>query len=249
MRVCIHGYPRSGSTMLAVMLYRHLSHAGVFSQDDVPYHDEPFTPHNHRTLYSNDGVLVHQEHPRTVANAIPQTREERWEIFKHHLNDPMFIKVMSLDLVVPTLPERIGEHFECYSIERRNTFSAFISALVAWRHRVWNVKTHETRPEYSRFEVQPHEMRQIGNHYILFHNAPNPLPVKQRFFYEDVVADPVGTLKAMGHYHEGAPIKSTFHKLHSFKEKMDLIANLDEVADYYQMAIAPLVPTSEATDL
>ena len=251
MKLCIFTYPRSGSTSFAEAVYWHQIRAGTITRESVPFLDEPFGHHHHQILAEGpNGKLRHIQLPDHVRVQRSQNRRKRWALFTKHFADDYFIKMMARDLLIPRIGHVMPKLYPCYSIERRNVLSAFVSGLVAQHHNLWNLDKRHDKPVYERFVATPRNMRIIGTNYTWFYNrVGRGMQVRGRFFYEDVIEDPIPALKEMGMYHEGVDVSMRYQKLASFNEKLSLIINVGEVIDFYRKTIAPVAPHAEANSL
>lgn len=230
--------------MLAELIHGHLAAAG----DEAGYLFEPFTPHEARTLVHQDGGLVLSSHtPLPVWQA--QTREERFRLFQSHDDRDYVLKVMSMDTSQPGLIEYIRGRYKVIAVERRNALSAYLSALVSFEHNVWAIEPGE-RPEYHRFTVSEEIMNVIGTHITRYYTYLDRMNPDTVLYYEDVVADPKVALERCGLYHPGASIpEHRTAKNLSYKDKVSLIENVDEVVEHFMGIMTPYMPNLESNDL
>jgi len=248
MKIAIFGYPRSGTTMLNHLIRRHLIAAGVV--EEWAGLGEVFNPlDGTRLLLSIDG------HLRNITDGnfvVTQSREDRLRLFKEHLKDDYIIKMLPYDTTVRGVVETVmQENYNIIAIERRNPLSAYLSAIIAYRHQVWNITDPNNQPVYEPFVATNQEMLALGKSLSIYHHLRDHLNPSAILYYEDIVGQPViETLKQAGVYQEGMPTRDTpTKKLLSFEEKTKLIINLEEVVAYFTGIMTPHMITIEHNNL
>ncbi len=229
MKIAIFGYPRSGTTMLHDIITQHLVAAGLV-EPWAGNVGEAFNPLEGTQLTVEDGHLIN----RSLADDTVQSRAERYELFRDHLDDNYIVKVMAFDMKYLFIPNKlIDAGYKFIAIERRNPLSAYLSSLIAYHHSVWHVYGDE-KPVYEPFVVPTTEIVQLGRAISLYHRYRDHLDPSAIIYYEDVVQNPVAnTLQRANLYQEGVPTFNTrTKKILSFEDKAKLIINLEEVIEY-----------------
>ena len=248
MKIAIFGYPRSGTTMLFQIIKRHLVAAGVVEK--WAGLSEVFNPlENTRLLVSKDGHLINYTNLDLPES---QPREKRLQLFREHMDDDYVIKFMPFDTTTHGVVESIMEaNYNIIAVERRNTLSAYLSVLIAYHHRVWNVTDANERPVYEPFVVPEDQMISLGKSIAIYHHLRDKLKPSAILYYEDIAAQPsMMTLKQAGIYHAGVEAReSPTKKLLSFEDKTKLIINLEEVIDHLTGILMAYDITMEHNDL
>jgi len=248
MKIAIFGYPRSGTTMLNYLISQHLIEAGVIEPWAMV--GEVFNPlEGTRLLFKHpQGHLINLTN-QSLEN--PQSREERLELFKESDRD-YIIKILAYDLTVPGVAEAVkSAGYRIIPIERRNPLAAFLSILVAFRHKVWHTYDENFEPQYEPFRVTQAEMKALGKSFALYHQHRDGLTQEPVVYYEDIASQSAEeTLRQVGVYQDGIPaIESPTKKLLTFEEKASLITNLDEVADHLYGVLTPYMVSIEHNNL
>ena len=248
MKIAIFGYPRSGTTMLNYLISQHLIEAGV--AESWAMVGEVFNPlEGTRLLFKHpQGHLINLTELMTNST---QSREERLELFKESDRD-YIIKILAYDLTLPGVAEAVKDAgYRIIPIERRNPLAAFLSILIAFRHKVWHTYDENFEPRYEPFRVTQAEMIGLGKSFSLYYQHRDGLTQEPVLYYEDIASQsPEETLRQIGLYQEGVPaIESPTKKLLSFEEKADLILNLDEVMEHLNGLLTPYMIATEHNNL
>ena len=239
MKVAVFGHIRSGTTILASTLWRHLVSVGMARSSS--YLGEAFNPN-----INNMRLVEHEGHLRMMEGVVPQSREDRFELFQQNPHD-YIVKLMAQDTKVPGIVEWFRDNYIIIAIERRNPLAAYLSALIANRYNVWHVQPYlgEQKPDYQPFTVTEEEMSEIATHLVRYYQNRDALNPMNVLYYEDIEnlrQDEIIRMLSM----EPSPhriFEFEDHgtmKLHSFREKAALIENLDAVAKYLENVLSPL---------
>jgi hypothetical protein len=247
MKIAIFGYPRSGTTMLHNIIAQHLVAAGVV--ESWAGLGEVFNPlDGTRLLLSFDGHLRNLTGLNTVTT---QSREDRLQLFREHLDDDYIIKMLPYDTRVQEVVETVMQAgYNIIAIERRNPLSAYLSVIIGYHHQVWHAYGDE-QPVYEPFVATEKEMLTLGKSLSMYYHLRDHMNPSAILYYEDIVMNSVeSTLKELGLYHDGIPTKeSPTKKLLSFEEKTKLIINLEEVVDHFTGILTPYMVTMEHNKL
>lgn len=249
MKIAIFGYPRSGTTMLNYIISQHLIKAGVVEPWALV--GEVFNPlEGTRLLFQHpQGHLVNLTNQSLDES---QTREKRLELFKEHSDQDYIIKLLAFDTDTPGVVEAVQDAgYRIIPIERRNPLSAFLSILIAFRHKVWHTFDKNFEPQYEPFEVTKAEMIGLGKSFSLYYHKRDIITQEPVVYYEDIATQSAeDTLRQLGIYQEGVPVEdSPTKKLLSFEEKAKLITNLDEVTEHLYGLLTPYMINTEYNEL
>jgi hypothetical protein len=234
MKLAIFGYPRSGTTMLMDIVGNHLISAGAIGSDNNL--DEVFNPVDGRKLISANN------HVRNVVHYGVMSRKDRFDLFTQSSDQDYLIKVLSADVEYrPVLPWLVA-NYPIITIERRDHLEAFLSWVIAWYSKKWNVGLDAPNPVIEPFIADMNAVTSAGIIFSRYFQAKPIISAQAHIYYEDMVAmSPREVLEHVGIYHPCATTTNTrFRKLTSMEEKVKLIINLDEVISYYHSSVATI---------
>ena len=244
-RIAIFGYPRSGTSYLQEIYQTHLGWVGTINLGEafvpnpkvqiIPLPDKHGVPHL--------SVKIFQ---KPVAN--PKSRESRFELIKHYTettDDNYILKVLAADTRDTRILPWVDANYPIVTISRRNHYDAYLSWIVAHRHKFWNYRqgSGRERPAYTRFKAFGKNMQTAAGVMIRYFRFVETIKPRYHFWYEDLIKMPprkVLELSGVNHRDHPAP-RPKFVKLLTLEQKRALIENLDEVDDYFNEKIAPVI--------
>ena len=246
MKIAIFGYPRSGTTMLNHIISQHLVNAGVLEPWALV--GEVFNPlEGTRLIQTPDGhleIITGQPEPT-------QSRNERLDLFQRD-NRNYIIKILAFDTDTPGVVETVqNAGYRIIPIERRDPLSAFLSILIAFRHKAWHTYGDAGKPQYEPFRATQAEMIGLGKSFSLYYHRRDRITSEPVLYYEDIATQSAETtLRQIGIYQEGIQVEdSPTKKMLTFDEKAQLITNLDEVTEHLYGLLTPYMVNIEHSEL
>jgi hypothetical protein len=248
MRLAIFGYPRSGSSYLYDTILKHLVSSGAIAHDchlqeifiRHPRYHIGIKPNTKNTL-----SLYLKQYPNLDNPYLPLSNEQRFDLLKQfsEQGQDYFFKMLSGHTRDERVLPWLIENYPIITICRRDHFDAYISWLVAIQHGVWNRVLHDPPSVYTTFRVPRTDMDSSADTIRRYFTHVKKIPAKAHIYYEDMIAmSPEEVLRHVGVYQPGFEIESSpIIKLLELSDKLELIVNLDEVTQYYDEFIKPIV--------
>ncbi len=255
MKLAIFGNNRSGTTMLTLTLMSHLKATG--ENESWSHVSEIFSTSEIRPnlVVERDGHLQMYRIDQMMSNykVLPKDPTERFMKFIKYSHQDYIVKLMTSDTNISGIIPWMRDNYRVIAIERRNPLAAFISDLIATKHQVWNVHLlSKKRPTYVPFVVDEYVLKHLANRFVQYYKFRDELNPTHIIYYEDIAnGSPEDILRMV----DMKPIPGAMcypHdtiKLHSFREKMDLILNFDEVSQFFETIMKPYGVTMEHNNL
>lgn len=232
-RICLIGYPRSGTHLVERVL------APYFGL----YLDEALRPRGSSVLreYPDGRGLYSSKEP----DAEPQTRAYRLRLLVKHSASPHFTKFFVDDLIAPGVLEWLRSvKYRFIAIERLDLLDNILSGVIAREHMKWHMEPGEEYPEFHPFTVDPGPVKAISRRLIAYQELK--AQIRDMIFTTVTYERHILPAKTRTDIIQAAHLPTLFNcvimdnrplpvqKLQSKRAKMELIHNLDEVICWCQ---------------